>query len=279
MSIKNFIPTIWSDMLVNRYEEMAVFAPLMNRSYEADVVNYGDTIKVNTLGDFDDYAYTGTVTYTDMDDSSQFIKIDQKRVISKQIDDVDAAQIKPKLVSEYGMHFAQGFLRTQEAYLGGLYTSAGITSGSTSSPTSITSANVISKIGDIAAEMDENDVPDDGRVAVVAPWLAQKMVLAGVIRDTDNSDILSAGYIGNFQGFQVYKSNRISKSGTTWYANMFFRRNDTIALVDQIKDMEALRLESPYADGLRSMMVYGAKVLRPESLAVGYFAEGSETAI
>ena len=175
MSVKNFIPTIWSDLVLTKYEERAVFAPLMNRDYEGEISGYGDTVKINSLNDFDDAAYAGSVTYTEMDDASRLLLIDQKRYVAKKLDDVDNAQTKPKLMGEATMLIADAFLRTQEAFLAGKYLEAGITSGSTASPTSITSANVISTIGALAADMDENEVPDDGRVGIVPPWLAQKM--------------------------------------------------------------------------------------------------------
>jgi hypothetical protein len=36
----------------------------------------------------------------------------------------------------------------------------------------------------------------------------------------------------------------------------------------QIDEMEAMRLESDFADGIRGLLVYGASVLRPEAMAV-----------
>lgn len=279
MSVDNFIPTIWHDGVLEDYDEMAVFVPLMNTDYEGDISGFGDTVKINSIGDFETYAYTGTVTYTDLDDSSLLLQIDQEKAVSKKISDIDNAQTKPKLMGQISRNMAKAFLADTEAFVASKYVDAGITIGSTGTPTAITSANVISTIGDMATSFDENDVPDDGRVAVVSPWLAQKMVLAGVVRDTDNSDFISAGYIGQFQGFQVYKSNRISHSGTTWYAPMFFRAKDTIAFATQLEKIEALRLEDSFEDGIRSLMVYGGKVIRPESLGVLYCSEGSESAI
>lgn len=279
MSVSNFIPTIWHDTTLDKYEEKAVFRPLMNYDYDKDVINFGDAIKVNSLNDFDDAAYSGSVTYTDLDDASLTILVNQDRYVAKQLDDVDSAQTNPKLMGKIAGGIADAFLRTQEAYIAALYTDAGIVIGGTTDVTAITSANVISEIGDIATSMDENDVPDDNRVAVVPPWLATKMGLSKIIRATENSKELSAGYVGEFMGFDVYKSNRISHSSTTWYAPMFFRRGDTLGLVEQLNEMEALRLESKIGDGLRALMIYGAKVIRPESLAVAYFSEGSESAI
>lgn len=279
MSVKNFIPTIWSDMILQDYTERAVFRPLMNTSYEGSISGYGDTVKINSIGDFSTGAYSGTVTYTELDDASLMLKITEKYYIAKKIDDIDKRQVNPKLMGEITRKMAQAFLATTETFMSGLYTDAGIVDGSTTSVTAITSANVISTFGDMASAFDEADVPDDGRVAVIPPWLAQKIVLAGVIRQTDNNATLSAGYVGQFQGFEIYKSNRISHSSTTWYAPMFFRKNDTIAFAEQINMVEAMRLESQFGDGIRSLMVYGGKVIKPESLGVLYCSEGSESTI
>ena len=279
MSIKNFIPTIWSDMILQDYNEQAVFRALLNTSYEGEIRGFGDTVKINSIGDFSTTAYSGSVSYTDLDDASLNLIIDQKYYIAKQIDDIDKRQATPDLMGEVTRKMAQAFLGTTEAFIAAKYTEAGIVTGSTTSITAITSANVISTIGAMAVSFDTNDVPEDGRVAIVPPWLAQKMVLAGVIRDTDNSAVLSAGYIGQFQGFQIYKSNRITHSSSTWYAPMFFRRADTIAFAEQINSVEAMRLENKFGDGIRSLMVYGGKVVRPESLGIIYCSIGSESTI
>ena len=60
---------------------------------------------------------------------------------------------------------------------------------------------------------------------------------------------------------------------------MFFRRDDTIGFAEQLSEIEAVRHENSFGDGIKSLMVYGGKVLRPESLGVLYCAEGSESAI
>ena len=40
--------------------------------------------------------------------------------------------------------------------------------------------------------------------------------------------------------------------------------------MDQILETEALRLESTIADAVRGLHVYGAKLIRPEGIAVAY---------
>ena len=126
---------------------------------------------------------------------------------------------------------------------------------------------------------DTNNVPQDNRVMVVPPWFIQKLYLAKVIRDTDNSNGLANGYMGNIDGWNVYMSNNVVHSSTTWYAPMFFRAGDTIAHANQLTSVESMRLQTSFGDGVRGRMVYGSKVVRPSSLGTLYCSQGSESAI
>jgi hypothetical protein len=100
MGIKNFIPTIWSDLILDSYAEKAVFRPLMNTSYEGAISGFGDTVKINEIADFSTSAYSGSVSYTELDDASRLLLINQKYYVAKSIDDIDAAQANPKLAGK-----------------------------------------------------------------------------------------------------------------------------------------------------------------------------------
>ena len=39
---------------------------------------------------------------------------------------------------------------------------------------------------------------------------------------------------------------------------------------EQITETEALRLQTTFADGVRGLHVYGAKLVRPDAIAVAY---------
>ena len=51
MSVTNFIPTIWSARLLRHLDKKHVYAKLLNRDYEGEIKNYGDTVKINQIGD------------------------------------------------------------------------------------------------------------------------------------------------------------------------------------------------------------------------------------
>lgn len=49
MSVKNFIPQIWSARLLEHLDKAHVYANLVNRDYEGEIRNFGDTVKVNQM--------------------------------------------------------------------------------------------------------------------------------------------------------------------------------------------------------------------------------------
>lgn len=279
MSVKNFIPTLWSDMIFRSYDKNYVFAPLANREYEGEIRGFGDKVKINEIGDVSVNTYSGTVSYEDPEDASKFLVIDQQKYAAVQLDDIDAAQVKPKIAGEVSRKMGIALGDTVDQFVAAMYSEAGLTTnlGTTDTPISITSANMIEYLGNVNQLMDESNNPQAGRVAVVPPWFVQKMTLAKVDKDTNNSATITSGYVGSMMGFDFYMSNNVVHSGTTWYAPMFFLRGNTIAFAEQLMETEALRDKESFKDYLRALMVYGGKVVRPSSLATLICAPGSES--
>jgi len=280
MAYDNFKPQLWADNILENLDNSLVFGALANRDFEGEIKGYGSSVKISEVGNVSVAAYSGTVNYEELTDADKILLIDQKVYAAVKIDDVDAVQSKPKLVSKLSQRIAYGMSNDIDAFIAKLYANAGIAvSGTTSSPTSITSANIISLFTGAARELDEANAPQAGRVAVVPPWIKEKMTLAKIIRDTDNSATLTNGMIGSYLGFDVYVSNNIQHSGATWYAPMFFIKDMTIGFAHQLEKVEALRAEAAFEDKMRALNVYGGKVLYPATLAVAYVKSKAETVI
>lgn len=280
MALDNFKPILWNDGVMQAYDKALVFGALANREYEGQISGLGSSVKVSQIGDLTLNTYSGSVTYEELSDAARTLYIDQPKYAAFKIDDVDNAQTNPKLFAEATRKLGLALAGGPDVYISGLYTQAGVTSGlgTTGSPISITSANVITYLSLINKLFDENNVPMGNRVMVVPPWFVQKLVLAKITKDTDNSAVLTGGYVGNLMGIDFYMSNNVTKSGTTWYAAMAFERGETIAMASQLDGgVEAMRLESAFGTGVRGLMLYGAKVMRPESLAALICAEGAES--
>ncbi|MGM8224806.1 P22 coat protein - protein 5 domain protein, partial (plasmid) [Clostridium perfringens] len=59
MSVKNFIPQIWSARLLANLDKNLVYANAVNRDYEGEIKKFGDTVKINQMGDVTVKDYKG----------------------------------------------------------------------------------------------------------------------------------------------------------------------------------------------------------------------------
>jgi len=81
-------------------------------------------------------------------------------------------------------------------------------------------------------------------------------------------DVVTNGMIGTAAGFTVLASNNVATSvfsGTTYY-NIIAGTSQAISFAEQLKSVEAFRPEESFADAVKGLHLYGAKVVRPEAL-------------
>lgn len=288
MSIRNFAPTIWSGRILSRLNEELVFGQVCNRDYEGEITAFGDIVKINELGPVTIRSYTrgstSDITWEFLQDAQKELKIDQAKYFAFEVEDIDKAQNKGPVVAEASENAMWGLRNNIDEAIAGVYAQAGITVIGTSatSGADIASHNVIRAFSQAQFKLDEANVPAGGRWMVVPPWFAGKMALAGIIRDTSNSGIISSGRIpGNFFGFNVYVSNNVS-GGTPAADNakILCGYSGSISLAIQLLAVEAVRPAKQFVDLVKGLLVYGYKVVRPATLGVlfcDYTAESSVT--
>lgn len=279
MAFDNFKPQLWSDMILDNLDKRLVFGALANRSYEGKISGQGTSVKISEVGDVTVNPYAGSVSYETVTDAYKLLQINQSVYAAVELDDVDAVQSNVELMNKLAQRMGYAIADDIDVYLAEMHSQAGIVSGSSSSVATVTSATAISTITNIGKLMDEKNVPQAGRVMVIPPWLKEKLTLAKVIRDTDNSATLTNGLLGNFLGFEMYMSNNVQYSGTTYWLPMFFVKDYTISFAQQIMKVEALRAGTKFADQMRTLSVYGGKVLYPDTLGIAYCKPGAEDAI
>lgn len=284
MSVNNFKPTIWSANILATLQKSLVFASpiITNRNYEGEVANFGDRVKINQIGDvtISNYVAGTDIAYQGMSDAAQFLDIDQQKYFAINLDDVDAAQVNVDLMSAYSTQAGYSIADTVDQYLSGLYASAGITTnlGSTASPLTVTAADstggnvgILELLRRMMVALNKNNVPKIGRWVVLSPDLAGRLAERNVtlynVRQTQEA--ADNGYIGNFYGFEIFESNNVADVGTavTPKQKILAGTNVAITMAQQIAKIEGVRRENQFADAVRGLYVYGAKVVRPEALA------------
>jgi hypothetical protein len=266
MSVESFVPEIWSSMLIEPFKKALVFGNLVNRNVEGEI-KFGRSVHIPELGALTASAYTGSVTYGSIPDADRVLLIDQKPIVAVEIDDIGKVQSKPELVAPLMRQMSDAIQQYVDDYIGSLYAGAGITTGLGDDTTEIeiNSANVLTYLTMIGQKMTENNVPKAGRWIVIPPWFETKLLLAKLTKDTDNSKALADGFFGKVCGFDVYTSNNVDNDGSTYH--VLAGVSDSITFAGQLEKVEALRLTDKMSDGLRSLYVFGAKVVRANSLA------------
>ena len=270
MSVAQFKPTVWSAKLFMELDKAHVLVGLANRDYEGEIRSYGDQVKINGLGDITVFNYAPNVTSItpqQLAAEQTILKIDQSKGFAFYIDDVDAAQVKPKLMGEAMRKAAVALGNVSDQLIAGFYSDAGVSVSSTS----VTVANALKVLADAAEGLDENNVPMQGRWMVIPPWFHTKLVLNKILEtdgSVDANPAYSNGFVGRAFGFDIYMSNNLS-TGIGAVSNSHYALAGTsraVSFAEQIVKMEAYRPENSFSDAVKGLHVYGAKVVDPNAL-------------
>ena len=116
-------------------------------------------------------------------------------------------------------------------------------------------------------------MPKASRWVVVPAWyhalllLDNRFVQAGTSA-ADN--VLRNGEVGKATGFSVIVSNNVAYTGSSGSEKfkVMAGYDQTISYAEQIVEVQAYRPELRFADAVKGLHVYGAKVVRPDALAV-----------
>lgn len=81
---------------------------------------------------------------------------------------------------------------------------------------------------------------------------------------TNNPEMIRKGVVGMYDSYTVTRTNAICRDKTKVYC--FAHSGTAIAFVGQINEVEALRLESTFGDGIRGLDTYGMKIIAQEEL-------------
>lgn len=284
MSLSNFIPSVWSARILETLNTTHVYTNLMNRDYEGEISALGDTVKINSIGRVTIGTYTKNTDITaaeTLTDAQTTLTIDTARYFNFQVDDIDAAQSKPKVMDAAMRDAAWGLADAIDLLIAGLYTQvpAANTQGSNGSPVvggSLTAGSAMyDLLVNMAVDLDETNTPDDGqRFVVVPPWAHGVMLKdSRFINATQaGNDIRDNGFIGKAAGFNVYKSNNVTKSGSASTDSHRIIAGHPMAwtYAEQISEVEAYRPQLRFGDAVKGLLLCGYKVVRPNALSLLY---------
>ena len=275
MAITSFIPELWNARLLNALEKNHVATKLVNRNYEGEIKNAGDTVHINSLGAVAvrSYAQGTDLTYDDLATTDQTLVINQKKYFAFALDDVDKAQASGDVMDDAMNNAAYSLADVSDSFLLGVIAAGGASAnyvGSAASPIALTSSNIYEQIVALRTKLDKANVPTQGRSIVIPPEAYALLLLDARFTSVQGvaEGVIVNGLVGRVAGFDVYMSNNTVKtSAATPVYSITAQVADATTYAEQIIKTEALRPEKSFSDAVRGLHVYGAKVTRPEEIA------------
>ena len=286
MSIANFVPSVWAADILRALQTLLVYAnpAIINSDYEGDIASVGDSVRINMVGDVTvkDYTKGSDIdSPEDLTDAQLTLLIDQAKYFNFAVDDIDKRQAQNGLREEAAMRAAYGLRKALDSFVASQYTDidTGNFVGSTGSAItgfSSDSKKAYKQLTVLKQKLDDTDTPEEGRWVVVPTWFEgyllndDRVISYGT---PENRTAMKEGFkagdnglIGRAAGFDVYRSTLVPNSSSTEYKVIAGHRS-AWSKAEQILETEAYRPEKRFADALKGLHVYGAKVVRPSNLA------------
>jgi len=264
---KNFIPTLWSARLLANLDKNLVALQFVNRDYEGEITGYGDTVKINQLGDITikDYDGSDIDDPEELDSTQQTLAIDQAKYFNFAVKDVDKVQANVNLLdgSMSRAAYAMADVVDQDIF-GTMVTEATSKKGSVSAPIEIDVTNAYDQLVDLGVFLDEKNVPKVGCKIALPHWYLG--LLAKDPRFTKDLNILANGVVeGATVGrFQLLASNNLKTGSGAVHCPAGTDQATTFA--NQIVETEAYRPEKNFSDAVKGLNVWGRKVIQPDCL-------------
>ena len=266
------------------------------------VINTAPTITVS------DYSAGTSLSYQAPTPDTQELLIDKGKYFAFQVNDVLEYQAKPNLMDMFAadaaeqMRIAIDSTVIYNTFSGGAAANKGATAGAKSasynlgtdaSPVTLTKDNVLQKILEMASVLDEQNVPNSDRWLVIDPYTRALLFQSNLAQAQFMGDATSPvrnGKIGNIDRFTVYVSNQLPKgaagTATPWVSGngsensitttgtvakrraLIAGHKSALTFASQITKMETIRNPNDFGDYIRSLNVYGYKVVKSESLTL-----------
>ena len=192
-----FIPTLWSNKLNAKFYASTMMTEIANTSWEGEIKNQGDTIRIRTAPSItiNNYAGAGTTLTSEVPvPIVQDMQINKGKYFSVQVNDIlahqadmdlmnmftdDAAkQLKIQIENDvfFDWFVTTGAAATNKGSGAGVSASA-YNLGTDLAPIVETQpANILQAILAMSSCLDEQNVPEDGRWLIISPFERQLLM-------------------------------------------------------------------------------------------------------
>ena len=277
---RGFIPELWDATIYRTLEDNLVLDKICKAPIKAPIQDMGDTVYFTDLGDPTITDYTGTLTAEALKDSQSAMLIDKTKTFCFAVKDVDKLMANADL---QGSQTQRAAYNLKDAMEKDVFRYCGDDANAgTALTATITSANVISYVSELARQLYDNNVEDSNMFVLLPPWMMVKLKLAGISFSINEGLNGKGGMFWTKDlGFETFISNTVYNSGTqatpvsTCLAGSF----QAIGFAKKQLATRKIELSGTRGTQLDGGFIYGYKTIKPRELAKLTATFGAETAI
>jgi hypothetical protein len=294
----NYNPEVYSGKLVEKFYKTTVFGEIATTDYEGEIAGMGSNVIIRTVPDVtvSDYTIGAGLTAQYPSRNSVTLSIDKAKSFNVALSTVDSRQsdldladvfagdgsIQLRIAADRDMlETIPADVDTDNQGTTAGADSADIDLGSASAPRSVSAADVIQLFTDMGQVLDEQSVSDEGRWAVVPPWLLNLIKnsdlkiasLAG-----DGTSIARNGKVGEIDRFTIYRSRNVLAQTSPAVCNYVpFGHSAGLTFAAQIVECQMIDNPNDFGYLIRGLMVYGYEVIEPQYVGTAIIARAPAT--
>lgn len=270
-SYSAFIPEVWSQKLNTMLVKNCVMLQCVNRNYEGEIKNQGDSVKIITPAEVTISTVSDTaITYNELQPTETDLVIDQKKFFAFKINDVAQAQANQNIMEAHLQNAKNAIEEVQDAYLLGqhAYVDSNNVVGGTTAIT-LDKTTIYSNFVALALKLKNSNALSNNQKpwVVINPtiesYLLQSTEFIGAHNVADET--LRDGAIGRIAGMDVLVSTNLTATDGKYY--VLAGTNDAITFASQLSKIESLRDKDSFSDLVRGLYLYGAKTVQSKALA------------
>lgn len=266
-----FIPEIWSQKLNTMLSKNCVMLQCVNRNYEGEIKNQGDSVKIITPADVAiSTVSSSAITYSELSPTGADLVIDQKKFFAFKINDVAQAQANTSIMDAHLQNAKKAIEQVQDSYLLGqhAYVDAGNILGSATAVT-LNKDTIYENFVNLALKLKNADAVSNNQKpwVVINPTIESYLLQSPEFISAYNvaDETLREGAIGRIAGMDVLVSTNLTAVDSKFY--VLAGTNEAITFASQLSKIESLRDKDSFSDLIRGLYLYGAKTVQPKSLA------------
>ena len=291
MALADFIPSIWSARFTSKLYAARVWGSLTNRNYQGSLSAGGNTVKIPTsstsiaVGDYTSgTAITAAPDQADGD--TEDLVVNQQKFFRFLVDDIQEFQTQPGLMDDAMRESAEQVAIVQDNFLKNFYGTNYAAGRSVEIPGAMHGESEGFAVALINAFIDSKkaltnlNISMSNRWAVVSPTVIAALDKHFTVDGNDGSYTPATsdaavvnGFGGVLLGFRLLVTTNVVMEDVSSKASeriVLGQGNSHVTMAEQIRSLEVTRPDDMFADLVKGLYVYGAKMIDPYAPRLRY---------